>query len=366
MNAALGPEQDLALWGVLLGLAAFGLWSERRSWGRRFSAVLVVITAAVMLSNLRLIPTASPVYDTVWDRIVPLAIALLLLQADLRRILREAGGTLVAFALGAGTVLAGTLAGFALLDLGPEGADLAGVFAASYVGGSLNFAAVAEATGVRDGGLLAAALAADNVITNLHFLALVLVAGAGAAAPAPEPARHRLAALDLPGLLAGLAIACALTALGEGLAAALGAPQYAILLITAGALALGTLAPATMARCTGAAEAGNVLLLVFLASVGATADLRVLVERAPVLFALALVIVAVHLAGLLLLGRVLRRPVPELLVASAACIGGPASGAALAGARGWPQLATPAVLAGSLGYAVGSFLGIALAGVLAS
>ena len=40
-------------------------------------------------------------YDVVWSYLVPLAIPLLLLRADLRRILREAGPTLLAFAVGA-------------------------------------------------------------------------------------------------------------------------------------------------------------------------------------------------------------------------------------------------------------------------
>ena len=40
----------------------------------------------------------------------------------------------------------------------------------TYIGGSLNFAAVAEASGMQDGSSLAAAIAADNVATNLHFL----------------------------------------------------------------------------------------------------------------------------------------------------------------------------------------------------
>ncbi|MEE4360580.1 MAG: DUF819 family protein [Pseudomonadales bacterium] len=372
MPPLIGPDQDFALWAVLLGLAAFGFWCERRPWGQRFSGVLTVISAAILLSNLRIIPTSAPVYDRVWDTLVPVAIALLLLQADLRRMLRDAGGMLVAFALGALTVVLGTLAGISLLPLGAEEAGLGGVFAATYIGGSLNFAAVSEATGIRDGGVLSAAVAADNVITNLHFLALLLISSAaigplaGRATPAaPAPERHVLTRVDLPGLLTGLALAFAFTALARSITDALDLGSYAILLVTLFAVAAGTLAPALMARCTGVAEAGNVLLFIFLASIGATADVWVLMERAPVLFLFALIIVSVHLAGLLLLGRLLRRPLPELLVASAACIGGPASGAALAGARGWGGLATPAVLAGSLGYAVGSFVGIGFARALA-
>jgi uncharacterized membrane protein len=380
MGSLVGPEDGFALWAVLLGLAAFGFWCERRAWGVRYSGVMLVIAAAIVLSNLRVIPFASPVYDVVWDRLVPVAIALLLLQADLGRILRESGPTLMAFAAGAATVVAGVVLGVALLPLGELEAELGGIFAATYIGGSLNFAAVSEATGARDGALLSAAVAADNIVTNLHFLALLALpslafvtrffarageADVGALAPIDDPSRHRVTELDVPALLAALALAFAIVAVADGLTAFVGAPQYAVLGVTVLAVAFGTLAPGPAARLTGCNEAGNALLLVFLATIGATAEIMAMVERAPVLFAFALVIVAVHTAGVLLIGRVLRVGLRECIVASAACVGGPASAVAIASARDWRDLATPAVLAGSLGYAVGSFVGVFLAGVLA-
>ena len=380
VGSLIGAEDAFALWGVLLGLAAFGFWCERRAWGVRYSGVMLVIAAAIVLSNLHLIPFASPVYDVVWDRLVPVAIALLLLQADLGRILRESGPTLLAFAAGAATVVAGVVLGVALLPLGQLEAELGGIFAATYIGGSLNFAAVSDATGARDGALLSAAVAADNIVTNLHFLALLALpslafvtrffardgeAGVGALAPTDDDGRHRIAALDVPALLAALALAFAIVAVAEGVAALVGTPQYAVLGVTVLAVAFGTLAPGPAARLTGCNEAGNALLLIFLATIGATAEIMAMVERAPVLFVFALVIVAVHTVGVLLIGRLLRVGLRECIVASAACVGGPASAVAIASARDWRDLATPAVLAGSLGYAVGSFVGVFLAGVLA-
>jgi uncharacterized membrane protein len=375
----IGPDDGFALWAVLLGLAAFGFWCERRPWGRRWSGVMLVIAIAIGLSNVRAIPFASPVYDTVWDTIVPVAIALLLLQADLRRILAEAGPTLVAFGIGAVTVVLGAVIGVAVLPLGPLEPELGGIFAATYIGGSLNFAGTAEATGVRDGEFLAAAVAADNIATNLHFLLVILLPGIAAVtrffpplaegeAAAPEgedPGRHTLERVDVPGLLLGLAIAFAVAAIAEAVTGALGVPQYAILVVTALAVGIGTAAPARVKRLTGTTEAGNALLLVFLATIGATAEVGRMIEQAPVLFAFAAIIVGVHTIGLLVAGSLLRIGLRELIVASGACIGGPASGAAIASARGWTDLATPGVLAGSLGYAAGTFIGVALAGVLA-
>ena len=143
----IGPEQDFALWAVLIGLTAFGFWCERYAWGRRYSGVLLLITAAIVLANLRIIPTKAPAYDAVWEYLVPIAIPLLLFQADLKRIVREAGATLIAFVIGSATVVAGVIVGVWALDLGANEAELAGLFTGTYIGGSLNFAAVAEATG---------------------------------------------------------------------------------------------------------------------------------------------------------------------------------------------------------------------------
>ena len=103
----IGPDQDFALWAVLIAIAAFGFWCERYPWGRKYSGVMLLITLAIVLANLRIIPTSAPAYDVVWDYLVPIAIPLLLFQADLKRIVRESGPTLIAFIIGGAGVAIG-------------------------------------------------------------------------------------------------------------------------------------------------------------------------------------------------------------------------------------------------------------------
>jgi uncharacterized membrane protein len=372
----ISPGQDFALWAVLIALAAFGFWCERYPWGRKYTGVMLMMTLGIILSNLRVIPTAAPVYDVVWEYLVPLAIALLLLQANLRRILVESGPVLIAFMIGSASVVAGTVAALAVLDLGDAEAELAGVFTATYIGGSLNFAAVAEATGFHDSSLLAASVAADNVVTNIHFLLIIMLPGLGwlskrypsrSLENANLPAVgvidtvHHVRDLGLAGLLTGLAVAFAIAALGKLIAAEAGFPQYAILVITLLALAVGSLFPAQVARMSGHTQAGNVLIFIFLASIAATADIWQLIEMAPILFVFAFIIVLVHLLLLFVLGLLFRFDLGELIMASAVCIGGPSSAAAIASAKGWNELLIPGVLAGSLGYVIGSFIGVSVA-----
>jgi len=374
MPSLIGPENHFALWAILFGIAAFGFFSERFPFGRKYSGVMLLITLAILLSNLRIIPTAAPAYDVVWQYLVPIAIPLLLFQADLRRIFREAGATLVAFVIGGAGVVAGVLLALALIDLGAEEPKLAGIFTGTYIGGSLNFAAVAEATRFEDESVLTAAVAADNVLTNLHLLVIIFLPGVAAFArlfpnrhadARPEEALggepvHTVRRLDVAGLLGALALAFALAAGGTGIAVALGRPEYAILLTTALALVVATFGQKLVSGLSGYTEAGNAVMFVFLATIGASADIGLLIDIAPILFLFALVVVGVHLVVIFGLGRLLRLDLAELCIASAVCVGGPASAPAIASAKGWHDLVLPGVLAGSFGYASGSFIGMAV------
>jgi uncharacterized membrane protein len=334
---------------------------------------MLLITLAIVLANLRIIPTAAPAYDIVWEYLVPIAIPLLLFQADLKRIVRESGPTLIAFIIGSAAVVAGTTIGATFLDLGPREAELAGIFTGTYIGGSLNFAAVAEATGMQESAQLAAAVAADNVITNLHFLVIIMIPGiawmakrypthhmdnADVTAFDAEKPPHTIDELDVAGLLASLALAFAIAAIGTGVAALAGYPQFAILVITAIAISIATAAPKQMAKLSGYREAGNVMMFIFLASIGASADVWELIDIAPILFVYATIVVAVHLVILFGVGMLFRLDLAELAMASAVGIGGPATAPALASAKGWRDLLIPGILAGSFGYAIGSFVGV--------
>jgi uncharacterized membrane protein len=366
----IGPDQDFAIWAVLIALTGFAFWCERFPWGRKYSGVMLLITAAIVLANLRIIPTVAPVYDVVWDYLVPIAIPLLLFEADLKRIVRESGPTLIAFIIGGGSVVTGVMLGVSLFDLGPKEAELAGIFTGTYIGGGLNFAAVAEATGMQEDSMLAAAVAADQVITNLHFLLIIFIPGIAWMAnrypthhmdnavvfdPDSDGEVHRIADLGLAGLMAALALAFALAAIGKLVADLAGLSDYSILVITVLALLTATLFPQ---------EAGNVMMYIFLAAIAAGADVWKLIEIAPVLFLFASVIIVVHLVILFGVGKILKLDLAELAMASAVLIGGPASAPALASAKGWRDLLIPGLLLGSLGYAIGSFIGVSIVELL--
>lgn len=370
MQSLIGPESTWALWAVVLSAAAFGAWGETRPFGRKVSGAVLTIGATFVLSNVRIIPVESGVYDVVWSYFVPLAIPLLLLRANLQRILREAGPTLLAFvAGGVGTVL-GTWIAFQLIPLGPEGPKLAGIFCATYVGGSLNYVATAETLGLRSGDLLTAGIAADNLVMTLYFLLLFALPSITALrrryvqrhfdGDESTAKQEQTVVLRIKNLLTALALSASLCAVGYGVAKLLGWDSSAILVITALTVALASLLPGPLSRLDGAAELGTLLMMVFFAVIGASANIAVVAREGPVLFVFAGLILLVHLATILLAGRLLRLDLAEIVIASNANMGGPTTAAAMASARHWNALVTPAVLCGTLGYAVATFIGTAM------
>jgi uncharacterized membrane protein len=370
LDTLISPGNAWALWAILLSAGAFGVWAERTPWGSKVSGAVVAIGVAFVLSNLRVIPARAPAYDVVWSFLVPLAIPLLLFSADLKRILREAGPTLLAFVAGAAGTVIGTRVMVALLPLGAEGGKLAGIFCATYIGGSLNYMATAEALRLRSGDLLAAGVAADNLAMTIYFLVLFALASTprlrrrfvrrvpeADAELAPPPDAPRI---GIGSMSAALAVAATVCAAGYGLAEALGTPSSGILIVTALIVALATLFPRQLGSLAGAHELGVLLMQVFFAVIGASASITLVLRYGTVLFVFALGILGVHLVVILVAGRLLRLDLAEILIASNANMGGPTTAAAMAVARRWQTLVIPAVLCGTLGYAIATFIGVAV------
>jgi len=375
----ISADWDIALWAALIAIAALGFWSESTTFGKRVSSVSIILVIAMLLSNFGVIPFTAPAYDVVWNFLVPAAVPLLLLKANLRRIIPETGPVLGTFILAVVGTLTGAIVGFYLLPLGPEGADLSGIFSATYIGGSMNFAAVAQALDFRQGALLTATLAADNVMGTLHILVVVLIPSAAILTrwiPSPiidnsEESIHDestppgdVVPFNPTHITLAVAISLTVVAAGYSIAEFLGISSYGILFVTAIALIIANVFHNRLENLHGAFETGMLFMFVFFATIGAAADIRVMLETGILVFAYATIIITVHILVIILGAKLFKLDLAEVVVASLACVGGPVTPAAVAAAKGWHSLVTPGIMVGILGYAIANFIGVALASFL--
>jgi uncharacterized membrane protein len=375
----ISPDWTFALWGIILGVAAFGFWLDTTTLGKRVSGVSMLLVVALILSNVGVIPHASPVYESIWRFLVPVAIPLLLLNANLRQVFRVAGPMLKIFAVAVFGTLAGAVTGFWLFPIDPVGADLAGILSATYIGGSMNFVAVSEVLEIQDRSLLAAALAADNVAGTIFIIFIVAVPSItrfrswipSPIADAAEQTRIQQGSaegdgsmLNLIHISASLAISLLVCAVGYGLAKVLDVANYGILFVTVITLVIANIFHDRIEKLTGHVEVGMLFMFAFFVTIGAGTELAVLFETGLNIFLLAMTIITVHTAFLLLGAKLLKIDLAEAAIASMACVGGPALPAAIAPARGWHALTTPGIMCGVLGYAIANFLGVGLAQLL--
>ncbi len=98
---------------------------------------------------------------------------------------------------------------------------------------------------------------------------------------------------------------------------------------------------------------------VFFATIGCTAGVTSSLMQSPALFAFIVIQLLVHVVVTLGVGRLMfRLPMRALFVGSNANVGGPATAAAMAASRKWPDMVQPAMLVGGLGYAIGTAVGV--------
>jgi uncharacterized membrane protein len=387
-----------ALVGVLTAIVFGMVWMERFGAFRKLGAAAGSILLAMALSNVGVIPGASPVYDFFTGYGVLAGTVMILLGVDLASI-RAAGATMaVAFGLGAlGSTLGATIMGLLLHPaLGEETYKLSGQFAATYIGGGVNFAAVAQAFDT-SGELFTAGVAADVIITAFWLVTTLampvllrsdpsrevhtpgrpsgaggreaaVIASEGPHATSPEATgdgSHSLVqalfssgrAVSLLDLASMMALTVGCLWISELLVELIPAVP-AVFWLTTLALILAQLPG--VGSLAGTTVVGNYLILLFLACNGARSVVARIVEVGPEVFYFAAGTVAIHGVVIFGLGRVLRIDAGSLAVASQANVGGSASAMAIATARGYESRILPGVAVGILGVALGNYVGLAL------
>jgi uncharacterized membrane protein len=245
----------------------------------------------------------------------------------------------------------------------------------SWIGGSANFVAVAESIEAPDS-ILAPAIVVDTVV-GYGWMAILLAMSAyqsrwdnaiGARRDAFEEASRHLSELqahahpamirDLLILLGlGIGAAAAAVAIGDRLPA-LGDPTiisrstWAVLVAVTGGILL-SFTPLRKLEEVGASRFGYVALYLLVATIGAKADIRAVLDT-PAFLAAGLLWISIHATLLFLMARVIRAPLFFVATASMANIGGAASAPVVAAAY-HPAMAPVGLLLAVGGYILGIY-----------
>jgi uncharacterized membrane protein len=365
---------------ILFALSAIGFLSEKTRLGRSLTSTVVVILLAIVAANIGLIPHESIAYNFVFSYVVPIIIPLFLFKANLRQMATEASRLSGAFLLATVATVIGVLVAITLVDVSQlvvgnrsaqeTEAAIAGLFASTYIGGSVNYAALGEVTGlIREASFFSAATAVDNLYSALYLSVLAILPAwrwlAQRFAPDSSEVIVDLAPDSKPTVTAqsltySLALALVIVACSDALVAWLDWSMYRYAIITLVTVTIATTFPALAAKLEGSFELGVALSMVFFAAIAAGANVQAVITLAPILIVFTGVLLLVHGVSLLLLGRLFKLSLPELIVASNAAILGATTAPALAAAKGWQHLIIPGVLVGVLGYALGTLVGTAL------
>jgi len=384
MGALISQDNHFALWAVLLVASALGIFGEKKGWFGKIPGVLFTIIIVAILAMLHVVPSASdsniqvPTYNFVFNYITPMAIPLLLFNANIIRIVKESGRLIILYLLGAVGIILGAVISFFVVEIGPEAYKVAGVWIATLVGGSVNFVAAAETLDFNTSSLFATTIAVDNFAIEfyvffLFFLPSIAFLGKyfvdytedekDGAVVEKENKQNKTNLASITYVLTIAAIVTALgNFLGEYIQEIFGITiNLNILIITVLITVLATVFHKTMQKFEDLAFGlGMALLYLFLAVVGAASNpIDVLLTGPGILF-YALLTVVIQFVFLLVVGKIMKFSLKEIAVASCANVSGPTMSAPMAATFGMKQMVTPALLVGILGYIIGTFLGVSV------
>lgn len=400
MDSFISPDNVWALWTILIGAAALAIVLEQKyEWANRVTGSILALVFVMVLANLKVIPTDAPTYDNVWSYVVPLAVPMLLFRANIAKIGRESGKFLIIYLLSAlGTVL-GSFVAFALLkNVIPELNKLIPLFTGTYIGGSVNFAAMAQEFGISKE-MNSAALVADNLLMALYFFLLITIPTMNFFLKRfTHPHIDKLESMrskddtdtlsskywgakeiSLKDIAIVVASAFAIVTVsgiiadffgslisGDNFIMVLlnGLLGNSYLIMTTITMTLATTFPDFFGKLPGSQEIGTFLIYIFFAVIGAPASIALILKEAPLLLLVAAIIVGMNLLVSLLLGKAFKFSIEEIIVSSNASIGGPTTAAAMAIAKGWTALVGPALFVGTLGYVLGNYFGIFIGTIL--
>ncbi len=367
--------------GMLSLMIILSIYIGKTKLGKQFGAALLVILFTAVIANLKLIPSASNsigLYNVIFKYVAPISIFYLLLNVNLNSI-KKAGLPMISlFIIGSLATTFGILLSWILLSpetvLGNDAKIIAGMLTGTYTGGSVNFNAVALEYGFQKKGILyAGTIAVDNVVTALWILVTLILpmllsriwkSKIGVNKINSDKVKFSDKGINITSLAWLTFLGITSFYLSEILVEYFTRIPSILILTTIG---IGLAQTKFVSNLNGSHDLGLYLVYLFLAVIGAYCEIGAVYQLKEIGITLLLfssLAVLIHGILTVLFGGLLYRDWQMIAIVSQANVGGGASAIALAETFERNELILPAILVGTLGNALGTYLGFFVVYVL--
>ena len=114
-------------------------------------------------------------------------------------------------------------------------------------------------------------------------------------------------------------------------------------------------------KLVGSQEIGTFLIYIFFAVIGIPASIKSIIVNSPLLLVFCAIMVIVNMIVTFAFAKIFNFTLEEAILVSNANIGGPTTATAMAISKGWNKYIAPVMLVGTLGYVIGTYIGLILA-----
>ncbi|MEP3208871.1 MAG: DUF819 family protein [Maribacter sp.] len=373
-------ENPIYVLAILCLMVLLSMQAAKTKLGGKLSAALLVIVFTAVLANLSLIPSASnaiALYDGIFKYLAPLGIFYLLLEINLQSLKKAGAPMIILFLIGSLATVLGILGSWYLVSpqnvLGDKGDIIAGMLTGTYTGGSVNFNAIAlEYDFQKEGALYAGTIAVDNVMTTIWIIVTLAIPALlrplwkdkKVTLKAQKEVANASDALNLASMMWLFFLGAAAFYLSDLIKQVL--PQIPFIL-TLSTLGIVLAQIPYIAKLSGSRSLGMYSLYLFLAVIGAYCEIDAVLELKDTGITLLLfTALAVFFHGILMIGigGLTYRDWDMIAIVSQANVGGSTSAIAIAESLNRNELVLPAILVGTLGNALGTYLGFLVVGIL--
>ena len=359
---------------MLCLMIILSLYVGKTKLGKQLGSALLVILFTAIIANLKLIPSASnsiELYSIIFEYIAPISIFFLLLNVNLISIKKAGLPMITLFIVGSLSTTLGILISWIIISpenvLGSDANVIAGMLTGTYTGGSVNFNAVALEYGFQKKGILyAGTVAVDNVVTTIWILATLTFPLILSKIWKGKVFLKQTISIeknfdedkiDLVSLASLIFLGISAFYISEILAKKFNSIPSILILSTIGILLAQT---NFISKLKGSHNLGLYLVHLFLAVIGAYCEISAVYELKEIgitLFLFTSVSVLIHGVLIIIVGGLFYRDWQMIAIASQTNVGGGASAIALAETFKRNELILPSILMGTLGNAIGTYLG---------